>query len=341
MKTRITFLLLLLYQLGDCQSVEIYPNALNNKLIDVQSVNKGVLTPRLSSSQRMAIAGPSGGLLVYDTTTNSLWYFNGTTWEEISTVTGANQWLINGANQYSINSGSVGINTNLLLAKFETEAYYRTQGIFGSAYAGISLAANPPAIGFNIYNDSTNTNRHLTQGYGFLQEFDPFNGKFSFIPQAYQNKDSATVQTAPPYYLTNIGQFGSGFVSSLSAQTRFFNKGFSRFGENAPKIKCRVYTGTTTDEELYNNDTGQFEYSHFTRLSLEISSSKILKISIVIECGGSRPYVPPNQCGNSFYGNHCYRYYLDANGVLRIVHEGESSLETYSKPFKVFIIYAE
>jgi trimeric autotransporter adhesin len=42
-------------------------------ILDVKSYNKGILIPRMSTTDRLAIEGPIG-LLVYDTTTRSFWY---------------------------------------------------------------------------------------------------------------------------------------------------------------------------------------------------------------------------------------------------------------------------
>ena len=46
----------------------------------VDSTTKGYLMPRLTTTQRNAIATPATGLLIYNTTTNSLDYYNGTSW---------------------------------------------------------------------------------------------------------------------------------------------------------------------------------------------------------------------------------------------------------------------
>jgi hypothetical protein len=54
------------------------PNA--SSILDVKSTTKGVLVPRMTSAERNAIAAPATGLLVYDLTTQSYWYFNGTVW---------------------------------------------------------------------------------------------------------------------------------------------------------------------------------------------------------------------------------------------------------------------
>ena len=52
-------------------------------ILDVKSSDKGVLVPRMNSTARNNINNPANGLLVYDTTTNSFWYFT-TAWVEIS-----------------------------------------------------------------------------------------------------------------------------------------------------------------------------------------------------------------------------------------------------------------
>lgn len=61
-------------------------NPANSAILDVVSNNKGVLIPRMSSAQRTSISGPVGGLLVYDNTTNSFWYYEGG-WIEIASST--------------------------------------------------------------------------------------------------------------------------------------------------------------------------------------------------------------------------------------------------------------
>jgi len=47
---------------------------------DIVSDSQGFLMPRMSSAQRLAIANPASGLMVYDTDTGSHWFYNGLTW---------------------------------------------------------------------------------------------------------------------------------------------------------------------------------------------------------------------------------------------------------------------
>ena len=53
-------------------------------MLDIKSTDKGVLIPRMTTSQRNAIASPATGLLVFDSTSGSFWFYNGSTWEDLS-----------------------------------------------------------------------------------------------------------------------------------------------------------------------------------------------------------------------------------------------------------------
>lgn len=54
-----------------------------NAILDVRSLTKGVLLPRVSTAGRLAIPNTKG-MLVYDTTTNSYWFNTGTSWQNLS-----------------------------------------------------------------------------------------------------------------------------------------------------------------------------------------------------------------------------------------------------------------
>lgn len=51
--------------------------------LDVSSTTKGFLPPRMTTTQKNAIATPAAGLVVYDTTTNKLCCYDGTTWNDL------------------------------------------------------------------------------------------------------------------------------------------------------------------------------------------------------------------------------------------------------------------
>lgn len=52
-------------------------------ILDLSSNTKGVLVPRMTTAERTVISNPSEGLLVYDLTTHSYWFFKGSAWREL------------------------------------------------------------------------------------------------------------------------------------------------------------------------------------------------------------------------------------------------------------------
>ncbi len=94
-------------------------NALANSsaLLDMTSTGKGILIPRMLSAERTAIVAPATGLLVFDITTNSFWFYNGSAWAEINSVGGSSNWSVLGNNIYNNNPGNVGIGASTPFAK--------------------------------------------------------------------------------------------------------------------------------------------------------------------------------------------------------------------------------
>jgi len=52
-------------------------------MLEVQSTTKGFLPPKMTTTQKNAITSPAAGLVVYDTTTNKLCCYNGSTWNDL------------------------------------------------------------------------------------------------------------------------------------------------------------------------------------------------------------------------------------------------------------------
>jgi hypothetical protein len=57
----------------------------SSAIVNITSTNAGVLMPRMTTSQREAIASPANGLLVFDIITDSFWYYSSQWIELIST----------------------------------------------------------------------------------------------------------------------------------------------------------------------------------------------------------------------------------------------------------------
>jgi len=57
------------------------PNA--SAILDVSSTVQGILIPRLTDAQRQSLKDPATGLMIYNTTTNELNFYNGTGWQRV------------------------------------------------------------------------------------------------------------------------------------------------------------------------------------------------------------------------------------------------------------------
>jgi hypothetical protein len=63
-------------------------------MLDVTSVNKGVLIPRMSSAQRKIIQNPQPGLLVFDLDKATIYFYDGAQWRPMTFTTEAKLPLI-------------------------------------------------------------------------------------------------------------------------------------------------------------------------------------------------------------------------------------------------------
>jgi hypothetical protein len=52
-------------------------------LVQMNSTTRGFLPPVMTTTQKNAIASPASGLVVYDSTTNKLCCYNGSTWNDL------------------------------------------------------------------------------------------------------------------------------------------------------------------------------------------------------------------------------------------------------------------
>ena len=78
-------------------------------ILDVKSYTKGVLIPRTKTT---AIATPVKGLIIYDTTTNSFWFHNGTSWTEIASAGVLAGWATTGNASTAYGTDFIGTTDN-------------------------------------------------------------------------------------------------------------------------------------------------------------------------------------------------------------------------------------
>ena len=71
--------------------------------LDIYARDKGILVPRMSSKIRNSIANPENGLLVYDTTIKSFYFFNGKIWRDVGSTSSPSS-----NTAFLVKSGSMG-----------------------------------------------------------------------------------------------------------------------------------------------------------------------------------------------------------------------------------------
>lgn len=108
------------------------PTPHNTAALDITSTTKGLLIPRMTTSNRTGITSPATGLQVYDTDTNTIWLFDGTVWVE-----SAKAWLLTGNAGTSATTNFIGtLDDNDLVVKRNSLEYMRFKDLYTSELFG-------------------------------------------------------------------------------------------------------------------------------------------------------------------------------------------------------------
>ena len=158
-------LLLIIFAFTFSQNVTAQNVAINNDgsaanasaALDIKSTDKGMLVPRMTTAQRTIIASPATGLLVFDTTTGSFWFYNGATWAELAGGGGVNYWSGAGNDIYTINNGNAGIGISTPAEKL-------------SIRGNLGLYSGTTRYGFMDYNNAKWRMNAKLGGIGFTAD---------------------------------------------------------------------------------------------------------------------------------------------------------------------------
>lgn len=173
-------------------------------ILDVQATDKGVLIPRLTTAERNAISNPASGLLVYDSDSESFWYYDGA------------QWLPIGAKLSPVSSPNPAAGT--IRWNPETEDF---EGYNGTAWVSLVDGATVPPSEFQAVTPSDGatgdffgTSVSVDGDYAIAGAFgDDDNGINSGAAYIYQRNASGWVQQAK--LLPNVGASQENFGYSV------------------------------------------------------------------------------------------------------------------------------
>ncbi|HLF62649.1 MAG TPA: hypothetical protein VI603_02805 [Saprospiraceae bacterium] len=120
--------------------------------LDISSTDKGILVPRMTTTQRNMIESPAMGLLVFDNTTSTFWFYNSQDWTELKT-----RWVRNGNHIYNTNTGNVGIGVTDPAVRHEvlgTIRSLRPGSTPDGSYISMSSSGNDPGMSIARGNGS-------------------------------------------------------------------------------------------------------------------------------------------------------------------------------------------
>lgn len=128
--------------------VNVGSNSINTSaIVNITSTTAGFLMPRMTDTQKTAIASPASGLMVYDTVNLAPSYYNGTSWVNLGTgggggitslngLTGASQTFATGTSGTDFNISSSGTTHTFNIPNASNTASSRGLIIAGSQIIG-------------------------------------------------------------------------------------------------------------------------------------------------------------------------------------------------------------
>ncbi len=134
----------------------------------IVGTKRGLLIPRVTTAERVAIAAPATGLVVYDTSTNSFWYYNSAVWTPLLGVntgwsTTGNAGMVLGTNFLgTTDNNQFEVRTNNERSGFLTPSGTTTS--WGHRALLVNTGTNNTAVGKNALTDNTTASNNTAVG---------------------------------------------------------------------------------------------------------------------------------------------------------------------------------
>jgi len=239
-------------------------------MLDIKSTDKGVLIPRMTTTQRTNISSPATGLLVFDNTTGGFWFYNGTAWEDLSG--GTTDEIADADNDTKI---QVEESTDEDIIRFDmggTEYFRMNNGRLevvntgNSVFIGAGAGANDDftdnkntAVGGSALFSNTTGARNTANGYQALYsnttgKYNTANGYRALTNNTTGNYNTANGYLALKNNTTGISNTANGYQALYSNTTGNYN--------TANGLNALVYNTTGKYNTangvyaLYSNTTG-------------------------------------------------------------------------------------
>ena len=238
---------------GISEDVQITPDA--SSILELRSVERGFLAPRMTTDQRNNISNPADGLLVYDTQTQSFWY-----WDQADS-----EWKAISALAWGTGNQLLGMNATGDGIEYKTLTGTNNQVIVNHA-AGQILLSTPQNIDINatpqfknIFVDDLSLNSGVyTDGTGQLTSTPPSSGIIGYwdrngaLKILYPSNVGDSITTSGSIYTTGDGSIyttGNGYIHSettISSEGNMTSGGLFTSEGGADINGATTIDGTTT-----------------------------------------------------------------------------------------------
>jgi len=297
-----------------------------NAKLDITAIDKGLLIPRMDSVHRKTIPNTIG-LLVYDSSTASFWYNNGTAWQNLATATSG--WSLTGNSGIDPNLNFLGTtDNNPLLFKVNNQP----AGKITAAGADVT-AFGFSALQNNVYQGSGGGNENSAFGSSalFSNTTGQVNTAIGFLTLANNTTGSAnTAVGAETLQSVSSGSGNTGvgqkvlFYSSGSENTAIGRQSMSSNGSGSYNTAVGAYALLNNGSNSGNTAVGYNAFfpnsngSYNTALGYNtaLSSNALFTNSTVI---GANAIV---DASNKIRLGDANVTVVESNGVFNTVSDG-------------------
>jgi hypothetical protein len=260
--------------------------------LEIKATTKGLLIPRTSTVSRTAIVKPAKGLMVYDTTTSSFWFHNGSAWVQVDTS--GNGWSLKGNSATDTAVNFIGT-TNKMPLLFKVNNI--NSGLIGinngSLYLGYQSGLNEPpgfgntGLGYQALTNNKNSTYSTAVGTDALDLDTSFGYNTAIGSLAMlQNRSGGfnTAVGAEALYFSEFGDRNTGVGADalysdslgtdntgLGTATLFNNTqgsfntaigGYALYNSGAPLVGTSASSNTAVGSyALYANTSGSYNTS--------------------------------------------------------------------------------